>query len=94
MSPGQFSANYMVERGDFEPKWTLHVYEVPRLYRHKVKALLYSEGFPRLREWLLKLATITGRDGGCAFIISFDEAQQMLEYEVNEQIDPKRERGL
>jgi hypothetical protein len=75
ISPSQFSANIMIERGDYEPKWTLHVYEVPRIYRHKIKVLLCAEGLPRLREWLLKMGSVTGREGACAFIISFDEAR-------------------
>ncbi len=81
--PNQFSPNHMLERGHYEPQWELRVNEVPRLHRHAVRTLLANEGLPRLRDWLVSLACVTGREGHYSMVLGFDESQQTLNYDDN-----------
>ena len=73
----------MLERGHYEPQWELRVNEVPRLHRHAVRTLLANEGLPRLRDWFVSLASVTGREGHYSMVLGFDESQQTLNYDNN-----------
>jgi hypothetical protein len=45
-------ANHRAEKGYYDRKWDLKVYQVPRHLRHKAGQLLTEQGFPLVVEWL------------------------------------------
>ena len=73
-----------MERGEYGPKWEIHVSEVPRLHRHAVRTLLANEGLPRIREWFQSLASVPGYVRSSAIELVFDETQQTLEVKYSE----------
>lgn len=75
---------------DCQPTWHLSIYEVPRVYRYRVRQLLENEGIPRLRAWLEGNVHIIGQVGACSLVLYFDETQQTLEFENEAHLEPVR----
>jgi hypothetical protein len=91
-SPSQFSSAYMLTRGHYNPGWEIHVHEVPRVHRHVVRSLLLNEGLPRLADWFRRFSSLHGQEGSCSLAFTFDEAQQILEFEASKWMIPHVER--
>lgn len=59
--PNYSAANFLIERGWYDPKWKLQVYPVLRQLRQPAAKLLHEQGFPAVLEWL-RLSNRAGWD--------------------------------
>jgi hypothetical protein len=80
-----------LERGVFDPRWTISVYAVPRQLRGEIKLLLLEQGLPEIvRPWFITKSHLTGQTGGTALWMEYVRADKMFKTTTREEISPER----
>lgn len=80
-----------LERGVFDPRWTIRVYAVPRQLRGEIKLLLIEQGLPDLiRPWLIAKSHLTGQTGGTTLWLEYVRADKVFTTTLREEIAPDR----
>ena len=75
---GLSAADFMIERGEYEPQWALIVYAVPREIRQNVKNAIRSTGLPVVAKWISAFRTETWRDSSHSLELVFDSDEAKL----------------
>ena len=79
--PSISTSNWEIEQGQLGPKWEIWISPVPKSLRHRINALLVSEGMPRIRSWLLARGEVNGRFGVETIGISYDVENDSVRYQ-------------
>jgi hypothetical protein len=75
------ASNYFIERGNYEEKWKLTVYPVPRQMKSIAKKLLLEKGLPRIAKWLATKRTPSWKTGRKTITILFDQAEESISFQ-------------
>jgi hypothetical protein len=75
------ASNYFIERGEYEEKWRLTVYPVPRQMKSITKKLLLEKGLPRIAKWLATERTPLWKTGRKSLTILLDQAEESISFQ-------------
>jgi len=73
----------------YQPGWSIEVRPVARALKHRVKATLTIDCFPRIRQWLQKHVDVESRHGYHALPVVLDERDETL-LKIEERHPPGR----
>lgn len=79
----------MLERRDFDSKWSIMIKPVSRGQRHAIQTHLLERRLPFARQWLIENAT-KRHEGRALLAYSWSEEQQVLGHEVERLLEPER----
>ncbi len=75
------ASNYFIEKGQYEEKWELTVYPVPRQMKSVAQRLLVENGLPRIAKWLATERTPLWKTGRKSIAILFDQAEESISFQ-------------